>query len=60
MIESSCHCGAVKLEILVAPDEVTDYLPALWRLVGLLRSRARAHYCDRGRNGRLSVGRQIH
>jgi hypothetical protein len=24
MIESSCHCGAAKLEILDVPEEVTD------------------------------------
>jgi hypothetical protein len=24
MIESSCHCGAVKLEIGAAPEEVND------------------------------------
>jgi hypothetical protein len=34
MIESSCHCGAVKLEILSAPEEVTDCNCSICRRYG--------------------------
>lgn len=36
MIESSCHCGAVKLEILAAPEEVTDCNCSICRRYGVL------------------------
>ncbi|MGB6451537.1 MAG: GFA family protein [Steroidobacteraceae bacterium] len=36
MIESSCHCGAVKLEILDAPEEVTDCNCSICRRYGAL------------------------
>jgi hypothetical protein len=36
MIESSCHCGAVKLEILSAPEEVTDCNCSICRRYGVL------------------------
>jgi hypothetical protein len=36
MIESSCHCGAVKLEIQDAPENVTDCNCSLCRRYGVL------------------------
>jgi hypothetical protein len=36
MIESSCHCGTVKLEILSAPQEVTDCNCSICRRYGVL------------------------
>jgi hypothetical protein len=36
MIESSCHCGAVKFEIQVAPEEVTDCNCSICRRYGVL------------------------
>ena len=36
MIESSCHCGAVKLEIQVAPAEVTECNCSICRRYGAL------------------------
>jgi len=36
MIESSCHCGAVRLEISRAPEEVTDCNCTLCRSYGVL------------------------
>jgi hypothetical protein len=36
MIESSCHCGAVKLEILDVPEEVTDCHCSICRRYGAL------------------------
>jgi hypothetical protein len=36
MIESSCHCGAVKLEILDAPEEVTGCNCSICRRYGAL------------------------
>ena len=36
MIESSCHCGAVKLEIQVAPAEVTECNCSICRRYGVL------------------------
>ena len=36
MIESSCHCGLVKLEIVVAPDEVNDCNCSICRRYGVL------------------------
>ena len=36
MIEASCHCGAVKLEILCAPTEVTDCNCSICRRYGVL------------------------
>jgi hypothetical protein len=36
MIESSCHCGAVKLEIAVAPETVTDCNCSICRRYGVL------------------------
>jgi len=36
MIESSCHCGAVRLEILVAPVEVTECNCSICRRYGAL------------------------
>ena len=36
MIESSCHCGTVKLEILSAPEEVTDCNCSICRRYGVL------------------------
>ncbi len=36
MIEASCHCGAVKLEIATAPDAVTDCNCSICRRYGVL------------------------
>jgi hypothetical protein len=36
MIESSCHCGAVKLEMLAVPEEVTDCNCSICRRYGAL------------------------
>jgi hypothetical protein len=36
MIESSCHCGAVKLEIPAAPETVTDCNCSICRRYGTL------------------------
>jgi hypothetical protein len=36
MIEASCHCGAVRLKIARAPDEVTDCNCTLCRRYGVL------------------------
>lgn len=36
MIEASCHCGAVRLEIDVAPTEVTDCNCSICRRYGVL------------------------
>lgn len=36
MIESSCHCGAVKLEIATAPETVTDCNCSICRRYGVL------------------------
>jgi hypothetical protein len=36
MIESSCHCGAVKLEIAAAPETVTDCNCSICRRYGVL------------------------
>ena len=36
MIEASCHCGAVKLEILSEPAEVTDCNCSICRRYGVL------------------------
>jgi hypothetical protein len=36
MIETSCHCGAVKLEILNAPVEVTECNCSICRRYGVL------------------------
>jgi hypothetical protein len=36
MIEASCHCGSVKLEILSAPEEVTDCNCSICRRYGVL------------------------
>lgn len=36
MIESSCHCGTVRLEILSAPEEVTDCNCSICRRYGVL------------------------
>jgi hypothetical protein len=36
MIELSCHCGAVKLEIQAAPEEVTDCNCSICRRYGVL------------------------
>lgn len=36
MIEASCHCGAVKLEILSAPQVVTDCNCSICRRYGAL------------------------
>ena len=36
MIESSCHCGLVKLEILAAPDEVNECNCSICRRYGAL------------------------
>ena len=40
MIEASCHCGAVRLEIGYPPDEVTDCRCSICRRYGFLW----AHY----------------
>ena len=36
MIEASCHCGAVRMEIGVAPDTVTDCACSICRRKGAL------------------------
>lgn len=36
MIESSCHCGAVRLEIAAAPETVTDCNCSICRRYGVL------------------------
>jgi hypothetical protein len=36
MIESTCHCGAVKLEIPAAPETVTDCNCSICRRYGVL------------------------
>jgi hypothetical protein len=36
MVESSCHCGEVKLEILTSPTEVTDCNCSICRRYGVL------------------------
>ena len=36
MVEGSCHCGAIKLQIDVAPDEVTDCNCSICRRYGVL------------------------
>src|ERR1700749_442521 len=36
MIESSCHCGAVRLEIETPPQEVTDCNCSICRRYGVL------------------------
>jgi hypothetical protein len=36
MIEASCHCGTVKLEILSAPEKVTDCNCSICRRYGVL------------------------
>ena len=36
MIEASCHCGAVRLQIAAAPDEVTDCNCSICRRYGVL------------------------
>lgn len=38
MIESSCHCGTVKLEIAKAPETVTDCNCSICRRYGVLWS----------------------
>jgi hypothetical protein len=36
MIAGSCHCGAVRIEVEVAPDEVTDCNCSICRRLGAL------------------------
>jgi hypothetical protein len=36
MVEASCHCGAVRLEIASPPDQVTDYNCSICRRLGVL------------------------
>ncbi len=36
MIEASCHCGAVRLEIAAAPETVTDCNCSICRRLGVL------------------------
>jgi hypothetical protein len=36
MIEASCHCGALRIEIARAPDEVTDCNCSICRRYGVL------------------------
>jgi len=36
MVEASCHCGKIKLEIDIAPDEVTDCNCSICRRYGTL------------------------
>jgi hypothetical protein len=36
MIESSCHCGAVRLQIETAPEQVTDCNCSICRRYGVL------------------------
>ena len=36
MIEASCHCGAVRMEIASAPEEVTDCACSICRRKGAL------------------------
>jgi hypothetical protein len=36
MIEASCHCGAVRLEIAAAPEAVTDCNCSICRRLGVL------------------------
>ena len=36
MVEGSCHCGAIKLQIDTAPDEVTDCNCSICRRYGTL------------------------
>lgn len=36
MIEATCHCGAVRLEVPAAPDEVTDCNCSICRRLGTL------------------------
>jgi hypothetical protein len=36
MIESSCHCGAIKLEIRAEPEEVNDCNCSICRRYGVL------------------------
>jgi len=36
LIESSCHCGAIRLEIETAPEEVTDCNCSICRRYGVL------------------------
>lgn len=36
MIEMSCHCGAVKMQILSAPEKVTDCNCSICRRYGVL------------------------
>ncbi|MBU6445657.1 MAG: GFA family protein [Alphaproteobacteria bacterium] len=36
MIEASCHCGAVKIEVAHAPDTVTDCNCSICRRYGVL------------------------
>jgi len=36
MIESSCHCSAVKIEVTVAPETVTDCNCSICRRYGVL------------------------
>ena len=36
MIEASCHCGAVRLNIAVAPDTVTECSCSICRRLGVL------------------------
>jgi len=43
MIESSCHCGAVRLQIEAAPDAVTDCNCSICRRYGVLWAYYPAH-----------------
>ena len=36
MVEASCHCGAVRLEIAAAPKQVTDCNCSICRRLGVL------------------------
>lgn len=36
MIESSCHCGSVRIEMLTAPDEVNECNCSICRRYGVL------------------------
>jgi hypothetical protein len=54
MIESSCHCGAVKLEIATAPETVTDCNCSICRRYGVLW----AYYSPR--DVRIAGAREIY
>ncbi|MEI5681525.1 MULTISPECIES: GFA family protein [unclassified Mesorhizobium] len=47
MVETSCHCGAIRLEVETAPVEVTDCNCSICRRYGALWAYYKAHQVRR-------------